>query len=122
MKSYYEILEVEPDATPGQIREQYLFLIQAWHPDKFPNAAQKAKAEEKTKAINAAFEVLRHSVKRAEYDRSTRFSQPNQKQESPRREEAQPVGRRADTERPQPKAEPLGKERAGGKRTASALT
>jgi len=126
MKSYYEILEVEPDATQDQIREQYLFLIQAWHPDKFPNAAQKAKAEEKTKAINAAFEILRNPVKRAEYDRSTRFSKPNQKQESPSREEAQAAQRRTEDERykreetDHQEEEQLRKERADRKGVAAA--
>jgi len=85
MKDYYQILEVEQDASQDAIREQYLFLIQAWHPDKFPQPAQKTKAEEKTKDINAAYEVLRNSVKRAEYDRSIRSSKP--RQEAYRRQE-----------------------------------
>jgi curved DNA-binding protein CbpA len=87
MKNHYQILEVEPDAPQDKIREQYLFLIQAWHPDKFPNPAQKTKAEEKTKDINAAYEILRNSVKRAEYDRSIRRSRSNQEQEYRRQDE-----------------------------------
>jgi CheY-like chemotaxis protein len=71
MTDYYAILEVTPDATPEEIREQYLLLIQAWHPDKFPNAAQKAKAEEKCKQINSAYDVLKDAEKRARYDRET---------------------------------------------------
>ena len=105
MKNYYQILEVEPDAPPDQIREQYLFLIQAWHPDKFPNPAQKTKAEEKTKDINAAYEILRDAVKRAEYDQSTRASKPYQRQEYRRPAAAQHVYQ---------KEEPLQKERADG--------
>jgi curved DNA-binding protein CbpA len=81
MKNYYEILEVEPDASQDKIKEQYLFLIQAWHPDKFPQHTQKTKAEEKTKDINAAYEILRNSIKRAEYDRSIRSSKPHQERE-----------------------------------------
>jgi curved DNA-binding protein CbpA len=69
MKDHYETLDVPPDASQDTIREQYLLLIQAWHPDKFSNPAQKAKAEEKSKEINAAYEVLKHAQKRAEYDR-----------------------------------------------------
>jgi curved DNA-binding protein CbpA len=105
MKNYYQILEVEPDAPPDQIREQYLFLIQAWHPDKFPNPAQKTKAEEKTKDINAAYEILRDAVKRAEYDRSTRSSKPYPEQQFRRQAAAQHVYQ---------KEEPLQKERADG--------
>ncbi len=68
MKDYYAILEVPPNASQEEIREQYLLLIQAWHPDKFSNPAQKAKAEEKCKQINAAYEILKDAEKRARYD------------------------------------------------------
>ncbi len=69
MKDYYAILEIPPTTSSEAIREQYLFLIQAWHPDKFRTAAQKAKAEEKCKQINIAYDILKDVQKRAEYDR-----------------------------------------------------
>ncbi len=72
MKDYYAILEVAPVASQEAIREQYLLLIQAWHPDKFPNPAQKAKAEQKCKEINIAYDVLKDTQKRAKYDRELR--------------------------------------------------
>lgn len=96
MKDYYQILEVELDASEDQIREQYLFLIQAWHPDKFSNARQKTKAEEKTKDINAAYQILRDSAKRAEYDRSTRSTRPQPEQKQPSQGTAQTAYRRED--------------------------
>ena len=68
MKDYYAILEVPPTASQETIKEQYHFLIQAWHPDKFSNPNQKAKAEEKSKEINAAYNVLKNPQKRAQYD------------------------------------------------------
>jgi|SRR5271157_336640 len=68
MKDYYATLEVPPTATQEEIREQYYFLIQAWHPDKFRKLEQKAKAEEKSKEINIAYGVLKDFAKRAEYD------------------------------------------------------
>jgi hypothetical protein len=70
MKNYYQILEVEPDATKKKIKEQYLFLIQAWHPDKFTKADQKDQAEEKVKQINAAYNVLSNPTRRAQYDQT----------------------------------------------------
>ena len=73
-KSYYQILEVEPAASEQKIREQYLSLVQAWHPDKFSEAQQKARAEEKIKEINIAYDVLKDPAKRAEYDRKLRSS------------------------------------------------
>ena len=69
MKDYYAILEVLPNATQEEIKEQYFLLIQAWHPDKFRSAKQKAKAEEKSKEVNVAYTVLKDVAKRAEYDR-----------------------------------------------------
>ncbi len=72
MKDYYTILEVAPTASQETIREQYLLLIQAWHPDKFRTPAQKAKAEEKCKEINIAYDVIKDVKKRAKYDREVR--------------------------------------------------
>ena len=69
MKSYYEILGVASSATQTEIKDRYRFLANAYHPDKFPSAEQKAKAEEEFKEINAAYQTLSVPAKRAEYDR-----------------------------------------------------
>jgi len=91
-KNYYQILEVEPDASEEKIKEQYLFQVQAWHPDKFSKAEQKAKAEEKVKEINTAYEVLRNSTKRAEYDQKLQLAKKTeQKQPPPGQTPLQPV-------------------------------
>jgi cyclophilin family peptidyl-prolyl cis-trans isomerase len=68
MKDYYADLEVPIDASQEKIKEQYHFMLQAWHPDKFTRPRQKAKAEEKAKQINEAYETLGDHSKRAEYD------------------------------------------------------
>jgi curved DNA-binding protein CbpA len=82
MKDYYQILEVATDASQDIIKEQYRFLVQAWHPDKFPNPAQKLRAEEKLKEINAAYEILRNPAKRSEYDNSrSRYTHSKYEQE-----------------------------------------
>ena len=70
MKDYYAILEVPSNATAEQIRDQYRFMIQAWHPDKFSNPAQRERAAEKARDINEAYEVLSNAAQRASYDRS----------------------------------------------------
>ncbi len=82
-KNYYEILEVEPDASGEKIKEQYLFLVQAWHPDKFSKAEQKARAEEMTKQINTAYDVLRNPARRAEYDRKLQPAKKTQPKQAP---------------------------------------
>jgi DnaJ-like protein len=73
MKDYYRILEVEPTATAEQVKAQYLFLTQAWHPEKFPNADLKAKAEEKIKEINEAYGVLGDPSRRESYNSELGF-------------------------------------------------
>lgn len=63
MKDFYEIQEVPTNASQDKIREQYRILVQAWHPDRFPNPAQKEKAQEKLKVINEATEGLFSSAR-----------------------------------------------------------
>lgn len=69
MKNYYQILEVSETASHDEVKKQYRFMSQAWHPDKFPSPEQKKKAEEKIKDINEAYDVLGKPEKRKEYDR-----------------------------------------------------
>jgi len=69
LKDYYQILEVLPNATFEEIKQQYLYLILINHPDRVRNAEHKRKAEEKAKEINEAYEVLKDPGKRANYDR-----------------------------------------------------
>jgi curved DNA-binding protein CbpA len=68
MKTYYEILEINPDASPDQIKEQYLYLANVWHPDKHRKSSDKEKAEARIKEINEAYATLRDEQKRAQYD------------------------------------------------------
>ncbi len=62
-------MEVAPNADPDRIKQQYRFLVQAYHPDKFRSQEQKARAEEKLKQINEAYAVLSDPLERASYDR-----------------------------------------------------
>jgi curved DNA-binding protein CbpA len=102
MKDYYAILEVSPTATQEEIREQYYFLIQAWHPDKFRNAEQKAKAEEKSKEVNIAYGVLKDFAKRAEYDRKL-SGQPSRVRQTERARPTEEPQRRKPAEEEQPR-------------------
>lgn len=69
MMDYYQILETAVDASQAEIREQYRFLLNAWHPDKFRSPADKLRAQERTRQINEAFEVLSSPEKREKYNR-----------------------------------------------------
>ncbi|HYG76167.1 MAG TPA: J domain-containing protein [Planctomycetota bacterium] len=53
-----ETLELPATATPEQIRQAYRELVKVWHPDRFSEASLKARAEEKLKEINTAYEKL----------------------------------------------------------------
>ena len=69
MKDYYKILDLSPEASQQEIKEQYRLLLQAWHPNEWPTPSHKARAGEKIKEINKAYEVLGDRNKRADYDR-----------------------------------------------------
>ncbi|MFN6537367.1 MAG: DnaJ domain-containing protein [Nostoc sp. EkiNYC01] len=55
----YEILELEPGASPAQVKRAYRKLVKVWHPDRFFNQEEKQEAEEKIKKINAAYNQLK---------------------------------------------------------------
>lgn len=65
---YYEVLGVPRTAPEKAIKQAYRKLAREHHPDLHQGEA-KAKAEEKFKLINEAYEVLSDAEKRAKYDR-----------------------------------------------------
>lgn len=64
-KDYYETLGVEAGAGEAEIKTAYRRLARKYHPD----VSKEKGAEDRFKAINEAYEVLRDKDKRAEYDR-----------------------------------------------------
>lgn len=112
MKNFYEILELQFDASQEKIKEQYRFIVNAWHPDKFSSPAHKAKAEEKIKEINEAYQILNDPSSRAQYDRElsakSQFKQEESRQqrthaenESQRRKQTEQEQRRTEYEHQQ---------------------
>ncbi|OSZ72295.1 molecular chaperone DnaJ [Sphingomonas sp. IBVSS1] len=63
---YYELLEVERGADEAALKSAYRRLAMKFHPDRNPGDAA---AEQKFKAINEAYDVLKDPQKRAAYDR-----------------------------------------------------
>ncbi|MFM8423714.1 MAG: DnaJ domain-containing protein, partial [Chloroflexota bacterium] len=47
MKDFYKILDITADAPQEEIKEQYRFLIQAWHPDNSPIPHKKPRLKGK---------------------------------------------------------------------------
>jgi molecular chaperone DnaJ len=66
MRDYYEILGVARDADAESIKKAYRKLALQYHPDR--NGGDK-EAEDKFKEATEAYEVLRDSEKRGNYDR-----------------------------------------------------
>jgi len=65
-RDLYEILQVHHSAEPEVIEAAYRRLARMYHPDVNSDPA----AAQYMKDINLAYELLRDSVKRAQYDRS----------------------------------------------------
>jgi len=65
-QNYYNVLGVDKNATPEQIKKAYRKLAMKWHPDRNPD--DKAKAEQKFKEIGEAYSVLSDEKKRKTYD------------------------------------------------------
>jgi curved DNA-binding protein len=63
-KDYYEVLGVERDASPEEIKRAYKRLARKYHPD----VSKEADAEERFKDVGEAYDVLRDRDKRATYD------------------------------------------------------
>jgi curved DNA-binding protein CbpA len=68
MADFYEILGISRTATGAEVRQAYARLARERHPDRFPDPAEKARAEEFFKELTTAFNALSNERNRREYD------------------------------------------------------
>ncbi len=65
MADYYKTLGVSKTASDGEIKKAFRKMAKKYHPDANPDNPQ---AEQKFKEVNQAYEVLKDSEKRSQYD------------------------------------------------------
>lgn len=76
-KDYYKILGVKEDASGEEIRAQWIELTKHHHPDR----AEGKASGERIKDINEAYQMLKHSSTRVEYDLRRTYDQKKRKGE-----------------------------------------
>lgn len=69
MKDYYKILEVNPAATPNDIKKSFRKLALKYHPDRTNN---NRLAEAKFKEIQEAYRTLSNPERKSHYDQKAR--------------------------------------------------
>ena len=69
--NYYQLLDVAPAATPGEITRAYRRAMKRAHPDRH-HAERRAAAEEQAKRLNLAYATLSNPKRRAAYDATVR--------------------------------------------------
>jgi DnaJ domain len=65
---FYTILGVPRTASPDEIKSAHRELVKKYHPDLFPGATQKARANKKLQQINEAYAILSNPERRRQYD------------------------------------------------------
>lgn len=98
MKKYYQLLEIDINATTEDVNRAYRDLVMIWHPDKvnIKNPRLREKAEEKMKQLNEARNILLAHIK-SKYDERKRFEKERFEKEKAERESA--AREQADRER-----------------------
>lgn len=78
-KDYYKILGVNPDASSKEIKTAYRKLARKYHPD----VSDHHEAEDRFKEVAEAYEALKNTEKRAEYDEIRQYGAHGQSFEPP---------------------------------------
>lgn len=84
IKKSFEILRLEPDASPDDIRQAYRDLVNVWHPDRFLNNPRlQEKAAHQLLEINLAYETIITFVETASKSSAQQPEQTGKPEASP---------------------------------------
>ncbi len=72
-RDYYAILGISPAASAEEIKSAYRNLVKKFHPDRFQSYADKNKNGKKVKEVIEAYQILRNTRSREEYDKKLTF-------------------------------------------------
>jgi hypothetical protein len=79
INSYYDVLQLDQNATTDDVKRSYRKLAMKWHPDKNPKY-QKETNDYFTR-INEAYSVLSNPIKRTQYDDNLNLNYHNDYEE-----------------------------------------
>jgi curved DNA-binding protein CbpA len=70
-KDYYEILGIQRNASPQEIKEAWVYWVNILHPDRMSKMPEhiRIKAQEDLKKVNEAYGVLSDGRRRGQYDK-----------------------------------------------------
>jgi DnaJ-domain-containing protein 1 len=81
----YRVLGLPSDSSALRIKREYRRLAKLWHPDKFPhNTAEQRHAAERMRAINSAYQSIKHAPLRYRAYAARARTQPSQPPEPTR--------------------------------------
>lgn len=86
--TYYDILGVPPNATQEEITAAYRAMVKAFHPDVY--IGKKEFAEEKTRQLVEAYNILKDPEERLRYDNFLAYQSGQQSAEPPDELEKEP--------------------------------
>jgi DnaJ-domain-containing protein 1 len=72
LKTYYELLQVAPNASANQIKQAFRQIIARYHPDKVQHLGAEFQelAQVRSAELTTAYKTLIDATRRAEYDQS----------------------------------------------------